>query len=431
MLLLLAPSLGLCLSFQGPTLALPWACGTTEACTQDHQGGSHTGTSAWAWDFVLQEGEEIWAASAGEVTHLRKNSTVSGCDPAYSAQANFVTIDHGDGTAIVYAHMQTGSIPLAVGDIVEVGDLIGRVGHTGYSCGSHLHMAVQEQCGSSHCQSVPAEFEAIGDAKYPESYESGNCPACTRVLDGGTTTVDDQDAGCMPRKTKSWWSSMKGHDGHHFYTLATDADAPVSSAKWHASVQVPGGYLVEVFVPEDDADTENALYVIHHDAGSTEVAVDQANDKGWQPLGTFVFSAGEHDLVELGDATGENIDTLGRKIAYDAVRFTFVHGAEGEDDSGGTTDASTTDGGDGSTSDGESSSGESPEVPEDDAALPSTGGESAGGLPPGFGAGGESDGCACRVRPLGEAPIAGSLLAVGLAFLGRRRRSPGGRRSVA
>src|SRR5688572_24133884 len=91
---------------QGPLLRLPWACNRNESCTQDHNGGSHTGNSAWAWDFALQDGEEIWAASAGVVTHMRMDSDVGGCNSAYATEGNYITIDHGDGTSIIYAHMR-------------------------------------------------------------------------------------------------------------------------------------------------------------------------------------------------------------------------------------------------------------------------------------------------------------------------------------
>jgi murein DD-endopeptidase MepM/ murein hydrolase activator NlpD len=409
-------ALALVLCVEGPALELPWACATDERCTQAHNGGSHTGTSAWAWDFALQHGEEIWAASAGTVTHLRKNSTVSGCNSAYAADANFVTIDHGDGTAIIYAHMQTGSIPLEVGDVVEVGDLIGKVGDTGYACGSHLHMAVQDQCGSSHCQSVPAAFAEIGDAADSTTYESSNCPVCPHALDGGITTLDDRDAGCLTRITTSWWSSMEGHDAHHFYTFATDEDAPVSSAIWHVRVQTPGDYLVEAFVPEQDADTENAIYLVHHDGGTTEVAVDQAQAKGWQALGTFAFSAAEGLAIELGDATGENIDTLTRRIGYDAMRFTFVPSA-GDDETGASTggsDVGTTDGGgpepDASSGDGDVDTGAGP------GGGATTGG--AGGLPAGFGGRAGDVGCSCRTS---SAPP--WLLTIVVLCLRRRARS--------
>lgn len=402
--------IALTLAVEGPVLQLPWTCGTAERCTQDHNGGSHTGASSWAWDFALQDGEEIWAASAGTVTHVEKGSTVSGCNSAYAADANFVTIDHGDGTSIIYAHMQTGSIPLEVGDPVEVGDLIGKVGQTGYSCGAHLHMAVQEQCGSSHCQSVSAAFAEIGDPQASTSYESMNCPQCSRVLDGGTTIVDDRDAGCLSRITSSWWSSMEGHDAHHFYTFATDNDAPVSTATWHVRVATPGDYLVEVFVPEDDADTENARYVVHHDEGTSEIAVSQAVAKGWQPLGTFSFSAPEGQGVELGDATGENIETLERRIAYDAMRFTFVPSAGGEESGGGSTSTS---GGDDSSAGSSTGSEAEPDTTTGSSEHTS---QSSDGLPPSFGDADESDGCGCRTAA--PPPAAMWLLVV----LGLRRR---------
>jgi hypothetical protein len=402
-------------AFEGPPLQLPWACGTTEACTQDHQGGSHTGNSAYAWDFVLQEGEEILAASAGVVTHARLDSDVGGCDPSYSTEGNYITIDHGDGTSIVYAHMQSMSSPLAVGDEVEVGDLVARVGLTGYVCGAHLHMAVQEQCGSSHCASVPAEFEGVGDPEAGESYESSNCPSCARALDGGVTVIDDQDAGCLLRETKAWWSSADGHEEHHLYTLATDAPADVTIATWVFGVTVPGDYEVEDFVPDEDADTTNATYVVHHADGQDEIVVDQSAEKGWAALGSYAFVGAPGEGIVLGDATGEDIDALARRVAYDAVRFTFVPSPEpGEEGTETGSDGNDGSGGDeaseASTSAGEeaSSTGETGET-----------GEAEPGLPEGFGEGDSADGCQCRART-GSMPT-WTLVILALVVPARRR----------
>jgi MYXO-CTERM domain-containing protein len=401
------------LTANGPTLQLPWTCGGTERCSQAHNGGSHTGASRWAWDFVLQDGEEIWAASAGVVTHVKKDSTVSGCNSAYIADANFVTIDHGDGTSIIYAHMRTGSIPLEVGDEVEVGDLVGKVGQTGYSCGAHLHMAVMDQCGASHCQSVSASFADVGDPSAGEMLESGNCPVCPRVLDGGTTIIDDRDAGCLTRQTTSWWSSMEGHDRHHFYTYATDEEEPVSSGTWHLSVTVAGDYLVEAFIPENEATTQSALYQILHAEGMAEVVVDQANDKGWQPLGTFRFTDEAEQMVLLGDATGESLDDE-RTIAYDALRFTFVPSEGGIDEPDETTggDVATTgdvDDGDPDPDPVSETGGPTPEPPTVEPGLPSTYGDV------------DTSGCSCR-----SAPAPGVLVLLLGVFAGwsRRRRRP-------
>lgn len=419
----------------GPALEVPWACGQTEYCTQGHNGGSHTGTSSWAWDFALQEGEEIWAASAGVVTHLKMDSMSGGCDPAFSSSANYVTIDHGDGTSIAYLHMQGGSSPLSVGETVEVGDLVARVGETGWACGAHLHLQVMETCGSYYCQAVQASFADYGDPVPDTTYDGTNCPACPAVLDGGETIVDDEDAGCLKRVTTAWSSSYEGHGDHHFYTLATDAPAAESSATWIFGVEVPGDYLVEVFVPDADADTQNATYLVHHEAGTSEVAIDQSTAKGWQELGTYAFVGADGEGIELGDNTGENLDALGRRIGYDAVRFTFVPdsgdtgadgsgGGSGGDPTGASGDAGGTAASAGPAGDGSADGTEGAGDAADAAGGTGEADDGTGsGLPPGFGAGGDDPGCACEASRRSKGREAWMLLAGLFVLAGARRRA--------
>lgn len=47
-----------------------------------------------------------------------------------------------------YAHMQWGSSPFAIGDTVQRGDIVGRVGNTGQSYGAHLHFTIQNASGT-------------------------------------------------------------------------------------------------------------------------------------------------------------------------------------------------------------------------------------------------------------------------------------------
>jgi hypothetical protein len=51
----------------GMLYLLPWTAETAWRVSQGHNGGSHTGNGAWAWDFALPEGTPLlarpWAAT--------------------------------------------------------------------------------------------------------------------------------------------------------------------------------------------------------------------------------------------------------------------------------------------------------------------------------------------------------------------------------
>ena len=95
-------------------------------CSSDHRG----------LDFVPGNGAPIFAIADGVVTA----SEFGG------GYGQYVYLEHdinGRSVLTVYAHMQRGSSPLRVGDVVQVGDFIGLVGNTGISTGPHLHFEVR------------------------------------------------------------------------------------------------------------------------------------------------------------------------------------------------------------------------------------------------------------------------------------------------
>lgn len=51
-----------------------------------------------------------------------------------------VTIDHADGYQTLYGHMQSGSIRVAVGQVISAGTVVGLLGSTGTSTDPHLHL---------------------------------------------------------------------------------------------------------------------------------------------------------------------------------------------------------------------------------------------------------------------------------------------------
>ncbi len=58
----------------------------------------------------------------------------------YGGYGNCVIIDHGDGVQTLYAHLSAFSVQ--VGDVLEAGDEVGKIGSTGNSTGPHLHFEV-------------------------------------------------------------------------------------------------------------------------------------------------------------------------------------------------------------------------------------------------------------------------------------------------
>lgn len=78
-------------------------------------------------DLAAAQGEPIYASKAGTVVKAE----------FHPSWGNYVAIEHEDGTTALYAHQQ--EYQVKVGDKVKQGQIIGYVGSTGNSTGSHLH----------------------------------------------------------------------------------------------------------------------------------------------------------------------------------------------------------------------------------------------------------------------------------------------------
>ena len=94
----------------------------TEGASSSHQG----------IDIGASTGSSILAAASGTVTI----STYS-----YSA-GNYIMINHGGGVSTVYMHCS--ELLVSAGQEVTQGQVIAKVGSTGYSTGPHLHFGIRE-----------------------------------------------------------------------------------------------------------------------------------------------------------------------------------------------------------------------------------------------------------------------------------------------
>jgi murein DD-endopeptidase MepM/ murein hydrolase activator NlpD len=72
---------------------------------------------------------------------------------------NHVILRCGDVWA-GFAHLTTGSVAVEVGQEVHVGDVLGRVGHTGNSTAPHLHLQLMDGPDPLVSKGVPCAFRA-------------------------------------------------------------------------------------------------------------------------------------------------------------------------------------------------------------------------------------------------------------------------------
>lgn len=109
---------------------------TTEFGIKRYTNGASVPSRHAGIDIAAAEGTPVAASNSGRVVYA-DYLQVSG---------NTVVIEHGMGLKTFYLHMD--EINCAKGDMVSRGDIIGKVGMTGFSTGPHLHFQAQvgEMC---------------------------------------------------------------------------------------------------------------------------------------------------------------------------------------------------------------------------------------------------------------------------------------------
>ena len=86
------------------------------------------------------KGKSVVAAKDGVVIVSEALRSSSG---AYKSYGEYIMIKHSNGTVTLYGHLKAGSRKVKVGQKVSKGQVIGTVGSTGNSTGTHLHFEVR------------------------------------------------------------------------------------------------------------------------------------------------------------------------------------------------------------------------------------------------------------------------------------------------
>jgi murein DD-endopeptidase MepM/ murein hydrolase activator NlpD len=139
---------------------LPFAAGDAHVMSQGNcTTFTHKGDAKYAYDFLMNIGTTIVAARAGTVIGVEESFV----DNNGGTNANYVLIEHSDGTVAQYLHLTQNGVTVALNDTVTQGQAIALSGNTGQSTTPHLHFDVRRSRTDS--RSVPVTFSNTAPAE--------------------------------------------------------------------------------------------------------------------------------------------------------------------------------------------------------------------------------------------------------------------------
>lgn len=328
---------------------LPWAAGDSVYLTQDANDdccGDHVGSNKWAWDFAAWDGGafDVVAPQAGTVVHV-KMSSGHGCgDSKCVNDANYLVIDHGDGTQTTLLHLAQGSLDPSVrcGAFVRRGQRLARTGSTGWSTGVHLHVERDQvkknlkkvcECGVDGLGCAPHAAEwslfwpSVQQPNVPSRFAewgSADAPKNRRGMIGPSINVDARE-DVLTLELAGRFSAMVGEwtDGGGFRVAKADGKAK-ARLSLNGAVKKPGLYEVWARVPLGVSMADAAITIETHDpSGQGGTRSAQGQLVGSIPGGAFHPVVGLERVALDGTAASLVFESLakadGKVLTADAI----------------------------------------------------------------------------------------------------------------
>ena len=201
---------------------------------------------------VIQQGKVGWAGPLGTA-------------------GNAVVIDHPDGSTSKYFHLADNSIKVSVGQDIVPGQVIGTVGNTGRSTGTHLHFEIWKN-GKAIDPSAEADnyFRFGGNVKVtPKATAGASAPgAPTLVIAAGTNNFGDQNTATAKAALKK---------------TISDAQAK--------------GYNVVYIPPNSEGEFANISAALSETATASGATIERAQYGTGDRQSRAHFAAGESDRI--------------------------------------------------------------------------------------------------------------------------------------
>lgn len=149
--------------------------GDSEDRNHSHKGldiANYTGNNVTNI-IASKSGEVIYPTSEAQ-TKYDSNGCIN-CERSSDGggYGNYVMIKHSDGNYTIYAHMAQDSITVRAGDTVSQGQVIGKMGSSGNSTGTHLHFEMRIGSDSSDATENPRNYVDEENTR-PLSYGGGS-----------------------------------------------------------------------------------------------------------------------------------------------------------------------------------------------------------------------------------------------------------------
>lgn len=270
-----------------------WREAPCEECSTDHHGV----------DFVPGHGADVVSILDGLVVEAGINGgfgtwvMIKHLVPSVEEEGEF------EEWHTIYAHLQQDSIPddVGVGSVVRKGQLIGLVGNTGVSTGSHLHFEIlvdKEPVDPMPLMATYTQIELLEDGterfiQYKQIWYN--------YL---TMASRSYDIGSEPPQVT--WTVVRGDTASFKAYVTDDARQPLNIPDWTIQMEIKrDGNLVMSTTPAADADDLEGEFTVTLTAAETRILEtgDVFDIQLSLPQDAIVWTVAQGSMILIEDVT--------------------------------------------------------------------------------------------------------------------------------